>query len=237
MTIHVEQSAEQIAPRQWKWSVWLEGPGDELDAIQSVTYQLHSSFKNPIREISNRQSGFRLDGSGWGQFMIFMTLLHRDGSEEKRQHWLRFGPEAPSKELEARFGREFRDRPPTAFLSYSVTDTVAAMAVRKTLEAKGVSVLDASSLGPGENLSDGIENMINLSDFGISIISDISSEWVNQETQQMRKRKLPVLQINADSAPESLNVNLKIQPLGEQSATNFATLIDSPVDLGKIRQY
>ncbi len=111
------------------------------------------------------------------------------------------------------------------------------MAVRKSLEAKGVSVLDASSLDPGENLNDGIQNMINQSDFGVSIVSDISSEWVNQETVQMQKHKLPVLQINADSEPDSLNINLKVQPLGEPSVTDFATLIDSSVNLDKNRHY
>ena len=233
MTIHTRQSVEEKRPRQWKWSVWLEAADTELDSIERVIYQLHSTFKNPIREIQDRESGFRLNGSGWGQFTIFITVDYVDGRQQKLKHWLRFNDEAPSKELEARFGGEFKERPPTAFLSFSVADTVAAKAVRQSLESKGVSVLDVSSLDPGENLNDGIETMISQSDFGVSIISDISSEWVDQETAQMQKHSLPVLQINADNEPGTTNVNLKVQSLGEPGDLDFGSLIDSSVDLDK----
>ncbi len=233
MTIHISQTVEEKSSRHWKWSVWLEGPSYELDGIQSVTYQLHSTFNKPIREVSDRQSGFRLDSSGWGQFMIYITLLYRDGTKEQRQHWLRFSGKAPSKELKAKFGEEFGDRPPTAFLSYSVADAVTALAVRMNLEDKGVSVLDASSLGVGENLSDGIENMIDRSDFGISIVSDVTSKWVNQESLQMQERKLPVFQIKTDDAPNSPGFALKVQPLSEAVTTDFSDLINSSMNLDK----
>lgn len=227
MTIRIMQSTEKKSSRYWKWRVWLDGTSDELDEIQSVIYQLHSTFKNPIREISDRQSGFRLDSAGWGQFMIYMTIKYHDGNEEKRKHWLQFSTDAPSKELEGRFGEKFKDRPPTAFLSYSVADAIAAKTVRERLEAKGVFVLDVSSLEVGENLSDGITNMIDQSDFGISIVSDITSEWMNQETLQMKEQKLPVFQVNSETADDSLDIDLKVQSLGQTDTIDFSDLIDS----------
>lgn len=234
MSIEVRQSAEQESPGRWKWSVWLEGQGDELEDIVSVTYQLHPTFRNPIREVKDRQSGFRLNASGWGQFMIYLTLHHRDGTHDKRQHWLRFDAGAPSKAVDDVLEQSFGDRSPTAFLSYSVADAVTASAVRQRLEDQGVSVLDTSSVEAGENLNDGIEEMINRADFGVTIVSDVDSEWVNQETRQMQRHKLPVFQVNAETTPDSRQMHLKVQAPDKSGAERFATLIEGSQDLKKL---
>lgn len=230
MTIRIMQSTEKKSSSFWKWRVWLDGDSDELDNIQSVIYQLHSTFKNPIREISDRQSGFRIDSAGWGQFMIYLTIKYNDGYEEKRKHWLQFSAAAPSKELEGRFGEKFKDRAPTAYLSYSVADTIAAKTVRDRLEAKGVSVLDVNSLQVGENLNDGINNMIDQSDFGVSIVSDITSESVNQETQQMKEQQLPVFQVNSGSNIDAPNKDLKVLSMDQFEASDFSDLFDDTLD-------
>lgn len=227
MTIHIRQSVEKKSPKYWSWHVWLDGSNDELDGIRSVVYQLHPTFKKPIREIHNRETGFRLDSSGWGQFMIYITIYHKHGSDEKRKHYLQFSTEAPSKKLEGKLGEKFKDRPPTAFLSYSVADAMAAKKVRERLEAKGVSVLDASSIEIGGNLNDGITKMIDQSDFGVSIMSDITSDWVNQESLQMKQHKLPVFQVESGSAYGAPNNELKILSLDQSDATDFSNLIDS----------
>ncbi len=231
MTISIMQRTEKMSPKHWKWSVWLDGTSDELDKIQSVIYQLHSTFKNPIREISDRQSGFRIDSAGWGQFMIYITIKYHDGNEEKRKHWLQFNTEVSSTELEGKFEEKFKNKPPTVFLSYSVADAIAAKIVREKLQAKGVSVLDVSSLEVGENLSDGITNMIDQSDFGISIVSDISSEWVNQETQQMKENRLPVFQVNSGNTVDAVNNDLKVLPLEQIDAKDFSELVNATLNV------
>ncbi len=238
MGISIEQTAKQNKTRNWRWSIWLEGSEGELDKLQSVTYQLHPTFTNPIRTITNRKSGFRLKSSGWGQFMIYMTLQYHDGTEEKRQHWLKFDSKAKTKALtktpESISKNELTERSPTAFLSFSVADTVAAMAVRRGLEEKGVSVLDASKINAGENLSDGIEKMINQSDFGVSVISDISSNWLKMETSQMQSRDLPIFDVYASQEFGSMHVDLKVEPQGDSGTTEFAELVDASVSQNSI---
>ena len=83
MTIHIRQSAQKASEKHWNWRVWLEGPAAELGKIDSVTYQLHSTFKNPLRQSRDRASGFMIKSSGWGQFMIYLTIHRSDGSTEK----------------------------------------------------------------------------------------------------------------------------------------------------------
>ena len=66
--------------------MWLEGPADELDSVDHVTYILHHTFHEPVREISNRQTRFRLATSGWGTFAIRAKVVYQDGREALLQH-------------------------------------------------------------------------------------------------------------------------------------------------------
>ena len=88
--LRIAQSAEQTGPRHWKWSVWLIGNPIELGAVKYVEYLLHPTFKEPIRRIDDRVSAFRLDSSGWGEFVIRARLVFNDGSEASLSYRLRF---------------------------------------------------------------------------------------------------------------------------------------------------
>ena len=234
MNIRIFQSAEQTSKKRWDWSIWIDGPSDALDAVRSVTYQLHPTFKNPIRDVDDRNTNFRLSSRGWGQFMIYLTIHHTDGTEEKRQHWLMFGENAPNKELEERVGTTFRAGSPTAYLSYSIVDKAAAMAVRRNLEDQGISVLDPSTLAVGDNLSDGIEDLINRSDFGVTIVSDVNSDFMDREVSQMKNRNLPLLEVSSDNSSRGTSLNLKVQPTGGVDSLKLAGLIDSTFDLSEM---
>ncbi|MCR9271123.1 MAG: TIR domain-containing protein [Hyphomonadaceae bacterium] len=50
--------------------VWIEASSRDLDRISKVTYFLHRTFKNPVREITDRHSKFELRTNGWGAFEI-----------------------------------------------------------------------------------------------------------------------------------------------------------------------
>jgi transcription initiation factor IIF auxiliary subunit len=89
MPLSIQQNATYVGRNRWKWSVWLEGPAEELDSVDHVTYILHPSFHNPVREISDRASGFRLDTSGWGTFRIYAKVFMKSGEERLLEHDLK----------------------------------------------------------------------------------------------------------------------------------------------------
>lgn len=92
--LEVRQESEYIANDTWKWAVWLEGPADQLDAVESVVYTLHRSFPNPVRTISNRGNGFRLESTGWGTFTLYVEVIRHDGERIELEHELElFYPE------------------------------------------------------------------------------------------------------------------------------------------------
>jgi|ERR1019366_9848615 transcription initiation factor IIF auxiliary subunit len=89
MALTIQQDFEYRGNDWWKWRVWIDGPPQELDAIDHVVYTLHRTFPNPIRRTSDRQSGFRLETGGWGVFTIYATLVHKNGRETEIFHDLR----------------------------------------------------------------------------------------------------------------------------------------------------
>src|SRR5882724_4692641 len=88
MAVAITQRERYVGGDRWEWSVWLDGPAEELDSIDHVTYVLHSTFLNPVRTIRDRTTNFRLDTSGWGTFTLHAKATYRDGREEGLRHEL-----------------------------------------------------------------------------------------------------------------------------------------------------
>jgi transcription initiation factor IIF auxiliary subunit len=86
MSLCIRQEEKYVGHDRWKWSVWLEGPQAELDQIDHVMYILHPTFHNPVREIPDRSSNFRLEASSWGTFTIRAKAIFKDGTEQPLQH-------------------------------------------------------------------------------------------------------------------------------------------------------
>src|SRR5882762_2233761 len=86
MALSIQQDAKYVGKGRWEWAVWLEGAPDELDAVDHVFYILHPTFHNPVREIHDRNTKFRLDTSGWGTFTIHANAVLKNGAETPLQH-------------------------------------------------------------------------------------------------------------------------------------------------------
>jgi transcription initiation factor TFIID/TFIIF subunit len=83
MALSLAQDSEYAGNDYWKWSVWLDGSADELDAVDHVVYTLHPSFANPVRTIADRSTRFRLETAGWGTFTIYARVVPADGGPEQ----------------------------------------------------------------------------------------------------------------------------------------------------------
>jgi transcription initiation factor IIF auxiliary subunit len=63
----------------------LEGEDDsDLDAVGRVVYHLHPTFRDPIREITNRETKFQLQTAAWGQFNLTAEVYLRVAAEPLR---------------------------------------------------------------------------------------------------------------------------------------------------------
>jgi transcription initiation factor IIF auxiliary subunit len=84
----IAQSYEYQGDNWWQWAAWIDARPQQLEAIQSVTYTLHPSFRNPIRKITDRQSKFRIDSEGWGSFVLVARIELQSGETKLLKHEL-----------------------------------------------------------------------------------------------------------------------------------------------------
>jgi hypothetical protein len=91
--IIVRNTAKPIPnkPGYYRWAIFLK-PKEALNEVKKVTYTLHKTFPRPIRRISEKTRGFRLEGSGWGEFLVKVEIIFIDGKKATKYHWLKLGP-------------------------------------------------------------------------------------------------------------------------------------------------
>jgi transcription initiation factor IIF auxiliary subunit len=88
MSYKLEQDYKYKAKDMWDWSVWVEASNDDLDEIEYVEYTLHPTFINPVREVYDRATKFKLSTTGWGVFTIYAIAYLKDKNEVKLEHEL-----------------------------------------------------------------------------------------------------------------------------------------------------
>ncbi|WIA17461.1 hypothetical protein OEZ86_014575 [Tetradesmus obliquus] len=66
-----------------RWTVYVRGNGNEdiSHLVQRVTFNLHPSFKDPVRKVE--QQPFELTETGWGEFDIGVVLHFTPDAQEK----------------------------------------------------------------------------------------------------------------------------------------------------------
>lgn len=90
MPIEIGSTATPDTKAGWyHWDVFLTGSDEELDQVQKVEYRLHSSFRNPVRIVSTRETAFMLRSAGWGEFVMQVVITYKDGRQETRPFQLR----------------------------------------------------------------------------------------------------------------------------------------------------
>ena len=91
--LKVRNVAQKIAPKHWKWTIFVEGSEVSLSKVRCVEYTLHPTFRDPVKLICARGTGpyaFAYTANGWGTFRIKVRVLYQDGREQKLSHDLRF---------------------------------------------------------------------------------------------------------------------------------------------------
>ncbi|MEA2361910.1 MAG: hypothetical protein QOD71_1055 [Thermoleophilaceae bacterium] len=104
MALTIGQDSHYEGNSSWTWRAWIEGPDEQLDAVDHVIYVLHPTFPEPERVVRDRESKFRLEAYGWGVFRLYATVVYKDGTEEPLERDLVF--ESASEEFPVLPGAE-----------------------------------------------------------------------------------------------------------------------------------
>src|SRR5215217_5893284 len=87
-TYAVKQEANFREPNTWQWGVWIEGTKKDLNAIKKVVYLLDPSFSDNPREVTDRQTNFRLEEESSRGFTIAIQVELKTGKKIRMQHEL-----------------------------------------------------------------------------------------------------------------------------------------------------
>ena len=204
LNIRLTNSASSKGNDRWNWSVWLEGEDHELDQIKAVEYILHPTFRNPHRIVTDRNSNFRLDSNGWGEFMIHAKITTVHETTFSMDHWLRLSEEgdepAPTRAAPA----EANKKPKRVYLSFGNADLYLASQVGKFLQEHGVEVVTGNDITAGESIGRAIQSSIGHSDSVVALVSNESSQWVNVELEEAVKQGKEVVPFVLG---ENVNIN------------------------------
>ena len=87
---------------QWfYWKIFIETePLSLINQIQAVEYHLHPTFQLKDILITNKNTGFRLDAQGWGEFVIKMDVILNDNRSTTISHYLSLDDSASKEKKE-----------------------------------------------------------------------------------------------------------------------------------------
>jgi hypothetical protein len=223
VTLTTRQEARYQGNDWWQWSVWVDGPAEELAQVKAVTYYLHSTFPKPERRVESATTQFRLDSAGWGEFTLRVVIEKTNGEKNELFHdlILPYPPGADAAALQ-------RGEPPIrVFLSYSTLDERLAENVRRLLGSHDIEVLDPTDIGPGQDVSSEIVSKVGKADYVVALLTDRTGKSVMSEIATAMKNRTPVIAVEVGHehppAPEGAS---RIPLRDENDVSAFDSLVE-----------
>jgi hypothetical protein len=212
VTLRIAQNAAATDKAHWRWSVWLDGPDDELDSVKEVIWKLHSSFARPIRRVDTRGNGFRLESSGWGEFEIQAEIHRLNGQVDNLRHWIRFDRQNfdEGSRSEAIENTDRSLPAPDIFLSYSRQDAQLAGVLARTLKQRGINVLLDVDIPSGVDWRQWITEAIEGSNAIVILASDktFSASYTGYEVGYATRAGVRVIVVALAELPPDVPLNL-----------------------------
>jgi hypothetical protein len=233
MTLKIAQEHAYAGNDYWRWWTWIEGPADEMALVEEVQWLLHPSFNPSIVSTSDRDRAFRLDGSGWGTFLLRARLQRSNGSSItlRRDLVLLYPqedvqpspaaaafappkpPQAPSKSmpLPPSVVPPAAAQPRKVFLSFGSEDIKRANALRRTLQTLNVEVVDASQAAAGQSWDMAIRDLQAGTAATVAFVSsDTPSPFVVREVNASQQAGKPTLVIASDDFDSILGIDAAV---------------------------
>jgi len=203
--LRIAQSANYMGDDWWRWSVWIEGSREDLEAVDSVTWHLHPTFSQPVVQSISRADKFRLERQGWGGFTIRAVLKGRRSPPLRLNHDLELVyPEramrSASKDAyvsESVAGTKAHE--PIVYICYSLADSDVVRSLSASLRKRGIKVeLPEGAAVSGDSLELSVQRSIESSDAVVAVTSAASGDWVDLEASLASKMSKRVFNVVLD---------------------------------------
>lgn len=235
MTLKIAQDQSYVGQDFWHWSAWIEGPADELATVERVDWLLHPSFSPAVVPSTERSTGFRLERSGWGSFVLRARVHRVSGSDltlrRMLELWYPDGDEAQPKSAPLRSASEPPpSKPRRVYLSYGAEDRRRALALRRSLESIGLEVVDESLIQPGEPWDIALRKLQAGADATVAFVSsDTPSTIVAREIDSSARAGKPTLVIASDEFGDLLGIDpgVPVAHVSAEDPSGIAAAIDA----------
>jgi hypothetical protein len=197
VTLKVKQDSAPEGGDRWKWSVWLDGAAKDLDAVDHVVYTLHPTFPDPVQRVKSRRTGFKIEGSGWGEFEVYLDIALKDGTVRRRKHWLKLA------DTEGKEQRPAAQERPRAYISNGPADGLLARKLSEILREKGFRVETSENHPAGLPWEKAIDQMLESADIAVFFLSGQPSLWTHTEIERALVHGVPhIVPVLVGSAAE-----------------------------------
>jgi len=219
----IQQQSKQAGKGWWSWSVWLDGTERDLERVESVRYLLHPTFAEPEVEVRNRSRKFRLDSSGWGEFLLRAFVRMKNGKVQQLSHWLKLDEASPK---ETTGGGQLEEAFPQlkVFLAASVVDRPQVLALRNALIKNNVQLVGAEdAIKIGEPWFKSVSKAVGDSDVMVLVNTDATRNWVPEEVGMAMKANKPVYSVEVGSMDVKIpglesTKSIRVKGLGDAAA-------------------
>jgi prokaryotic YEATS domain/TIR domain len=223
--ISISQNAKYAGSDWWKWSVWLDGTASELNEVDSVIYRLHPTFHDRVRKVTNRDTKFRLESSGWGEFAIRVKINLKNGEVLRQVHELRL--------LETReIKKSIRKQSRRVFLSASLADRLFTDLLRNALVQHQYEIKTISDFQGTLPTKVAVEQTLRTCSALIAILSETLSPWVAYEMGLAKAMGIPVIPVQLPGSGAAFVdlENTKVISVKQTSLKNAAKAILKRLD-------
>lgn len=198
----------------WSWSVWLDGPDEQLDQVEAVRYVLHPTFPKPVRKVKDRASRFKLESSGWGEFSIAADVQMKNGERVSLERWLTFGEAEDTPDERESGGR------PTVFISSSATDRSLVEEIKKALAKQQVDVVAPDEVDAGSSWAEDLHSQVSQ--------ADVVAFLVYGELRSFAEQELSIAErSDKEIVPVSLRTGSELpRPLANRQALSLSSFDD-----------
>lgn len=220
--LRLVNDSKRVEDDWWEWSVWVDGPAAEVEAIDHVTYRLHPTFAPPVRRVTDAGSHFKLASEGWGEFLIVGDVSFPDKSSARLEHWVELRDPAAGAASEATQKR------PRVFLSRVVRDSSLGRELGEELRRRGVDSATIEDAQGGSNWETELNQQLDSTNMVVPLVSSFESgsTVVEEEIRIALRRGLPVLPVLVGNAPVPEQLT-EVPRLELHEQRNVAALADA----------
>lgn len=92
---YAKETRKLYGKTYYRWRVFVDEPENVLKTIEEIEYLLHPTFSEPLQIRDNRGDKFAIEATGWGEFIIQISIKFINQTTSETSYYLDFSKSWP----------------------------------------------------------------------------------------------------------------------------------------------